>query len=138
MVGLEQYIHNQEAARDDLLRAPHQVPFWEPDDPSPRPPCDSTHVAGTLGLSHDPDITAQLRTFSLGTHVPLVPITAAPIKQHSQLSPVLQQFPTPALSPLVQPSQLLFQPTPSGPAITAGLQQLGLAAPFLASLQMAH
>ena len=114
------------------------MPFWVLDQPSPRPLHNSTPASGPLGLSHDPDISAQLYALSLGTHVPLAFTPDAPVKKHNELPPVLQQLSMLVLPPLVQPSQLLLQPTPSGPALTTGWQQPGLVAPLLASLQIAH
>ena len=31
LVGLEHYVHAHAAVRDELLHAPHYVPFWAPD-----------------------------------------------------------------------------------------------------------
>ena len=54
-----------------MLRSPAQVPYWAPDELSPRPPREGPRDSAPLGLTRDPDVIAQLQAFTQGTHVPL-------------------------------------------------------------------
>ena len=54
------------------------MPFWAPDQPSPRHTHDPAPSTEPLGLTHDPDLSAQLHAFNLGTQLPLAPTLAVP------------------------------------------------------------